>query len=1504
MTTPNLDFKNIRQWRGSQHQAFEELCYQLRGPTPDGAKLVKTGNPDGGLEWYITRRNGTQWGWQAKFSFDVDSLLKGMEKSLKTVVDKRPNCRRLTFCIPFDLPDAVEAGKRKSARQKFEDRKQSWARRIPGADQVRIELWSEGDLLQRLVNHPGQRGITRFFWDKEVFSPEWCAHRMSIAQDLAGGRYTRKLHIDLPVSFALEGLAMSEPYWQRFRDVRDSVLRAAERIQVSRYTGLGVTNQLRQLNKKLAEWQQATPEKTTLPIRLPQSELLALTRNCMDFIRDVDPPKPPPSQKTRTQQQRIAEERIRSLSHYLRSVEYGLREFQGLLLSHASKAAANGALLLEGSAGQGKTHLFCDMGDRAVKARQPAVVIMGGSLSGRDVWSEIGKQLGLADVGSEELVSAMQAAAEASNNPFLLLVDALNEAADPAAWREELPRLLAEVAPNPWISVAVSVRSTFLEMVLPEDGLSNVTEVEHPGFDGRELEATEHFFDTFGLEQPRVPLLTPEFTNPLFLKLYCESLHGMGLSAAPLGEAHLSQTFERYLKWKEQRIARHLKMDPALRPVQAAISGFSQALAVANGDSLPYERASDLINAFGHGYHQWPDTLFGQLLSEGVLSKDVAWDFAAKEPRQVVRFTYQQFADYQVVSILLDPFGSDAGSLQRAVSPGEPLRQTLLDAPPSWIEALAVLVPERFGVELLDTADWDFEPYIRRVWTSALMKSICVRRPPAVTERTSELLVDVRQPGPYLEDPMLEIWLSVATQPQHLLNAYSLHDALKGMSMPYRDVAWSIPTYDTLDNGGPLDRLIRWASRRKRPDCPLEVVELAAITLAWTFTSPNRILRDYTTKALAQLLSEHLPVLPTLVSRFSGVNDPYVIERLAVAVYGAALCGGTGEPQAVVDAADELRRVVFSDDQVPNLATRDAVRGIYEWCLRNGWVDEQTYSEMTPPYSSAPPSEPPTEEQLRHDYDIRWPDSRRVEWPYGQLMFSVFSIGDFGRYVIEPAMHRFTWNPLETSIPNGQHQTVFSADWGRRWVFQRALSLGWNPDEFAEFDQFVNYRDASRTEHKTERFGKKYQWIAFRELLARLSDNFHMVSHYGGQLETYVGPWQLWSRDIDPTLPPPQRTRNMDDEVETQSTFAEDIGRRWIPDRPSYHDDDPPAGDGWGTEINDIPEFERLLKVKDGDNNRWVVVHAWHNWVNELAGSRFQRSNRRDFWSHIYSWLVRPEQLHAVVAYIERRSLMGRWMPEGTSHIDAAYLGELPWAISVGDADSDWKPIRGRGNSGTSGLDVLPAWEEYHWEGNVLDCSIDDEVRAWYPASILVRAGRLNWKPGTREWLDPSGMTVAQFVHNHDHSILLVREDWLKDTLRKTDLAIVFGWLGEKRLFEKGTEHSDLEVIGRWTEISAVASLHGRRWKFEERGLEERPLQKPEAVTVLDQAMAYDKLAPFFPPDRVGQWVVIAGLKPLGFFDTAEDAERAAEDQGFDLFNRYIRLVGSNPPPIISMADR
>ena len=60
MTTVARSFRLIREWDGSKHRAFEELCYQLRDPVPNGSTVVKTGDPDGGYEWYFTllRWNG------------------------------------------------------------------------------------------------------------------------------------------------------------------------------------------------------------------------------------------------------------------------------------------------------------------------------------------------------------------------------------------------------------------------------------------------------------------------------------------------------------------------------------------------------------------------------------------------------------------------------------------------------------------------------------------------------------------------------------------------------------------------------------------------------------------------------------------------------------------------------------------------------------------------------------------------------------------------------------------------------------------------------------------------------------------------------------------------------------------------------------------------------------------------------------------------------------------------------------------------------------------------------------------------------------------------------------------------------------------------------------------------------------------------------------------------------------------------------------------------------
>ena len=75
----------------------------------------------------------------------------------------------------------------------------------------------------------------------------------------------------------------------------------------------------------------------------------------------------------------------------------------------------------------------------------------------------------------------------------------------------------------------------------------------------------------------------------------------------------------------------------------------------------------------------------------------------------------------------------------------------------------------------------------------------------------------------------------------------------------------------------------------------------------------------------------------------------------------------------------------------------------------------------------------------------------------------------------------------------------------QRWILKRVFDLGWTKERFDKFDSGVTqYEYHGRSERKPERIGKKYQWIAYHELLARVSDNFiYKGDRWDGHLELY-----------------------------------------------------------------------------------------------------------------------------------------------------------------------------------------------------------------------------------------------------------------------------------------------------------------------------------------------------------------------------------------------------------------
>ena len=66
---------------------------------------------------------------------------------------------------------------------------------------------------------------------------------------------------------------------------------------------------------------------------------------------------------------------------------------------------------------------------------------------------------------------------------------------------------------------------------------------------------------------------------------------------------------------------------------------------------------------------------------------------------------------------------------------------------------------------------------------------------------------------------------------------------------------------------------------------------------------------------------------------------------------------------------------------------------------------------------------------------------------------------------------------------------VFDRSQIERYVLRRVFELGWTTERFGSFDRTWNFDLVGQFATK-ESIGRKYQWIAYREVLALIADHF------------------------------------------------------------------------------------------------------------------------------------------------------------------------------------------------------------------------------------------------------------------------------------------------------------------------------------------------------------------------------------------------------------------------------
>lgn len=999
----SIEWDKLREFDGSVQNAFEELCAQVARihSVAAGWSFTRNGKPDAGLECFARKGSGGLVGWQAKWhtTSPSDKQWNDIESSFKSALANYLDLDTFIVCLPLDRSNA--RGKRKLAMDKWSAVTAKWAEYAKRQGKsVALEFLGTSELFETLSKRD-QAGRLRFWFGRESFSADWFRKRFEESWANNRRRYRPELHVPINAEEWSGALCQTREYVDQLKEAAGTV--------AGRLRALAELAKVKPLKDVVAAFTDAGRDLERLLAGLPQSGEGELPHARMHEVwhRVSDAMQRP----VRVGSVGDKSDRQKAWDYARYQLEEALHEWSEFTHSKQPLINAGRAMLLLGDAGQGKTHTLFRLADERTRRGEPVVVLCGVQFTKGDPWSQMVASLGLT-CDRDEFLGALNAAGEAMRTRAIIVVDALNESDDPGIWRRSLAGMIEAVRNYPFLGLALSMRGEFAEAVLPETLTEKVIPtVMHRGFAGREAAATTKVFEHFGIRVPEVPMLDPEFTNPLFVLTLAEGLQRAGLDTLPRTAHSLRWVFDLWLDGVNRKLAlpAELDYDAKEQRVRAAVDALARAMYARGSKWLLAEDAKAVVDGV-HPSASWSKSLFKALVSEDVVQRLQVFDYELGAISDRVRFTFDRFADHHIVRAVLSRYTSPTALRDAFVPVGEHAsKPTGLRLDSGLLRALAIELPEdaRFHCEL--SAVLQHESVNAQV-TQAIVDSVHWRSVESIGPAVVNLIRDdwrqERGKTMAAQSAYIERLVQLATRSGHPLNADFVDAELRAERMAERDYWWSRPLTTLGDEERMVTRLIDWFHNANGRAVDEETARLAIVMLSWFFATSNRFVRDRATKAVVAVLSQRPRLASVLVDRFLAIDDVYIVERVLAAAYGAAL--RTTDSEALRELATTVHTRCFAGGELPvHLSARGYAQGIVDAAARRKLVPAEWAEQARPPYKSDWPAKISVKDDWRHLREGDWSANRGLR----AVARSIFD-DDFSHYVIGGGHHEWLRYPL------------------------------------------------------------------------------------------------------------------------------------------------------------------------------------------------------------------------------------------------------------------------------------------------------------------------------------------------------------------------------------------------------------------------------------------------------------------------------------------------------------
>jgi hypothetical protein len=1014
------EWLKIKSFNGSQSAAFEELICQIaqNDKKKDYVTFERVGTPDGGVECYWGLGNGSEIGWQAKYYQSLNAADWGnIKKSLFDAVETHPKLREYIICLPHNLSDGRRG--KKTQKQSWDDYKQNWETEIKKKGRVvNLVLWNSSTIISKLLKKENQ-GIKQFFFNEIEINEERLLIHLNASIKNLGPKYSRELNFKLDyIPTVFDALSRNKNFEIAFNKNIDNYL-----IQLAKViSDCSKKETIKKIDVEIQKifliFKEAVLKISFLPSeKIPVDSLLDLMKQIDSNVAEIlnvykkENEKEKQEYNLKVEKKEIKQEYnpFRGKNEYSISVIRELKNVKNKFIDYLQGdlllSANEGVLFLNGGPGTGKSHLIADIVTERQKINIPSLLFLGEFFPEND--PKIYLQQLLNPKGSlEEYLGALESLARAKNTRILFIVDAINEGKGKYVWKNFINGFIEELKQFKWIGFVFTYRTTFKDVLIPE-GFNEPT-IEHTGFEGLEYEATKAFFSFYKIEQPKIPILNPEFSNPLFLKTFCLTLFKTNQHRIPEGYEGISAILDAYLESVNKNLGEKIKYP--FKKVNLVRIVINKVIA--------YQAKNDnKVIAWDVGYNLAEEEILKysnsrgfleELINEGIFIEDYFYDTnTEKFDKNGISFCYERFNEHlRALSLISDI--TNKIQLQKQFTKNGKLLKALIGEfgyyggfERGLLNALSIVIPEKFGVELYEVLKPKDQYFIVSIFEGFLY-SLLWRKSDSI-KTDNKTYINHFVSNEHLHREFLEVIFLLSGSPRHIYNADFLHKHLMGRSLGDRDLIWTIPVNNiwNYNSKSIINRIIEWAwSFDDKSFCDEDSILLFGKLLAWLFTNSNRHIRDKATKAFACLFVDRTHLLVGLLNDFKNVNDPYVLERILAGILGAVSHSYNKENNKKI--AQHIYDIYFEHKNPPlNVLSRDYAKGIVEYVNNSGITLNIKTENLYPPFNSKFPAKFPSEEWIKLADNLKKINDTYTDEQRGQfkITHSVLS-WDFARYIL------------------------------------------------------------------------------------------------------------------------------------------------------------------------------------------------------------------------------------------------------------------------------------------------------------------------------------------------------------------------------------------------------------------------------------------------------------------------------------------------------------------------